>query len=72
MKLMILKLNELVKNYLLSSAYELYCSRCDKFQNDIYDQLNEIPKNIFCKYCGKDINIMKDAIIIFKVKNNSR
>lgn len=61
-------LNELVKNDLLTIAYELYCSECDKFQNDIYDSLNEIPKNICCEYCGKDIDIMKDAIIVFKVK----
>ena len=65
-------LNELVKNDLLTIAYEIYCSECDKFQNDIYDSLNEIPENISCKYCSKDINIMKDAIVVFKVKNNAR
>ncbi|MBM6820685.1 hypothetical protein [Clostridium saudiense] len=64
-------LNELVKNDLLTIAYEIYCSECDKFQNDIYDSLNEIPKNICCEYCGKDIDIMKDAIVVFKVKNNA-
>lgn len=62
-------LNELVKNDLLTIAYEIYCSECDKFQNDIYDSLNEIPENISCEYCGKDIDIMKDAIVVFKVKN---
>ena len=65
-------LNELVKNDLLTIAYEIYCSECDKFQNDIYDYLNEIPENISCEYCGKDIDIMKDAIVVFKVKNNAR
>ena len=65
-------LNELVKNDLLTIAYEIYCSECDKFQNDIYDSLNEIPKNISCEYCGKDIDTMKDAIVVFKVKNNAR
>ena len=65
-------LNELVKNDLLTIAYEIYCSECDKFQNDIYDSLYEIPENISCEYCGKDIDIMKDAIVVFKVKNNAR
>ena len=62
-------LNELVKNDLLTIAYEIYCSECDKSQNDIYDSLNEIPENIYCEHCGKDIDIMKDAIVVFKVKN---
>ena len=61
-------LNELVKNDLLTIAYEIYCSECDKFKNDIYDSLNEIPENISCEYCGKDIDIMKDVIVVFKVK----
>ena len=62
-------LNELVKNDLLTIAYKIYCSECDKFQNDIYDSLNEIPENIYCEHCGKHIDIMKDAIVVFKVKN---
>ena len=65
-------LNELVKNDLLTIAYEIYCSECDKSRNDIYDSLNEIPENIYCEHCGKHIYIMEDAIVVFKVKNNAR
>ena len=37
-------LNELVRIGVLRLAFEIYCSDCDKFQNAVYDSLNEIPK----------------------------
>lgn len=63
-------LNELVKEGVLQLAFEIYCSNCDKFQNLVYDSLNEIPKNITCEYCGHDIDFNKDIIVIYKVNRN--
>lgn len=63
-------LNELVKIGILQLAFEIYCSDCDKFQNVVYDSLNEIPKNITCEYCGYDIDFNKDIIVIYKVNKN--
>lgn len=63
-------LNELVKIGALQLAFEIYCDDCDKFQNVVYDSLNEIPKNITCEYCGHDIDFNKDIIVIYKVNKN--
>ena len=63
-------LNELVRIGVLRLAFEIYCSDCDKFQNAVYDSLNEIPKNITCEYCGHDIDFNKDIIVIYKVNRN--
>ena len=48
------------------------CNDCDKFQNNVYDSLNEIPKDITCEYCGKDIDFKKDIIVIYKVCKNEQ
>lgn len=63
-------LNVLVKYNALNLAFEIYCNECDKFQNDVYDSLNDIPNNIACEYCGKDINFNKDIIVVYKVCKN--
>lgn len=63
-------LNQLVKNNILSLAFEIYCNDCDKFQNQVYDSLNEIPKDITCEYCGRDIDFNKDIIVVYKVCKN--
>lgn len=65
-------LNQLVRYNILSLAFEIYCNECDKFQNDVYDSLNEILKNITCEYCGKDIDFNKDIIVIYKVCKNEQ
>lgn len=63
-------LNELVNVGVLQLAFEVYCNKCDKFQNTVYDSLNEIPKNTNCEYCGNDIDFNKDIIVIYKVNKN--
>lgn len=65
-------LNQLVKYNVLSLAFEIYCNECDKFQNYVYDSLNEIPKNIACEYCGKDIDFNKDIIVVYRVCKNEQ
>lgn len=60
-------LNNLVRLNILKLSFEVYCNKCDKFQNDIYDSLNEIPKNLTCEYCDKDIDFSKDIIVIYRV-----
>ena len=57
-------------NNVLSLAFEIYCSGCDKFQNEVYDSLNEIPRDINCEYCGDDIDFNKDIIVVYKVIKN--
>ncbi|MGL5068097.1 MAG: hypothetical protein ACRC6T_09830 [Sarcina sp.] len=59
-------LNVLVEKKIIKLAFEIYCD-CNKFQNDVYDSLNDIPNNLACEYCGKDIDIKKDLIVIYKV-----
>lgn len=63
-------LNQLVKNYILRLAFEVYCNKCNKFQNNIYDFLNEIPRFINCRHCEGNINFNKDIIVIYKVNEN--
>lgn len=65
-------LNYLVKYNILSLAFEIYCNDCDKFQNEVYDSLNEVPKNITCEYCGKDIDFNKDIIVVYKVHKSEQ
>ena len=65
-------LNYLVKYNILSLAFEIYCNDCDKFQNEVYDSLNEVPKNITCEYCGKDIDFNKDIIVVYRVHKSEQ
>ncbi|HCW53410.1 MAG TPA: hypothetical protein DG753_06675 [Clostridium sp.] len=65
-------LNQLVKNNILSLSFEIYCNDCDKFQNHVYDSLNEIPNDITCEYCGKNIDFNKDIIVVYKVCKNEQ
>lgn len=59
-------LNVLVAKKIIKLAFEIYCD-CNKFQNEVYDSLNEIPSDLSCEYCGRDIDIKRDLIVIYKV-----
>lgn len=57
----------LQKNGVLEVNYEVYCHACDKFQDVIFKNLSEIPDDLDCQLCRKDIDREKDLIVVFRV-----
>lgn len=55
---------------ILKYAFQVYCHKCDKFQEiPIMDSLNEFPKNL---YCDEDhqLDPLTDTILLYKVVCN--
>lgn len=52
---------------LLSTAYELYCHKCNMFQSySILDSLEDLDDYPICESCGVDLDKNKDVLVVFK------
>lgn len=61
-------LTELEKQNFLKSYYEVVCSTCNQ-SYELYEVLNQVPKELVCENCEEIINPIKTAKIVFKVIN---
>jgi hypothetical protein len=61
-------LNILLKEGILSMCFEVYCNSCEKFQNNIYDNVKDIPEDLTCEYCGHEFNRLEDSIVVYKIR----
>lgn len=59
-------LNELEKQGVLQSYYELYCSSCQKSMGTIR-LFNELPETFECELCNEELQTLKNSFLIYKV-----
>lgn len=60
-------LEELKKEKILKSYYELYCSKCSKTNGELYETFNQIPETFICENCEVELNGIENAVILYKV-----
>ncbi|WP_308640321.1 response regulator [Paenibacillus nuruki] len=51
----------------ISVYYEVYCNSCHEFTGIGYETINKIPEYSECEHCGKELNLLKDIVVIYKV-----
>lgn len=62
---------EIIKEMgIIVTNFELYCHSCSKFTGDIFETLNQIPEEIKCEECGKELDPLNDSIVVYKVVLN--
>lgn len=63
-------LNQLVDANILKLCFQLQCKHegCYEVYRYVFEEINEIPKNITCEHCGCTFDILKDTKVIFKVR----
>lgn len=61
-------LTELEKHNFLKSYYEVVCTTCNH-SYELYEVMNQIPKEIVCENCENRIEPIETAKIVFKVIN---
>lgn len=59
-------LNELEKQGILKSYYELYCNHCQKSMG-VVQVFNELPETFLCELCGLELPSLENSILIYKV-----
>ncbi len=59
-------LQELEKQGVLKSYYELYCSQCHKSMG-IVEVFNKLPDTFMCEICGDELPALQNTILIYKV-----
>lgn len=59
-------LNELEKQGILQSYYELYCSQCQKSMGTV-ELFNELPDFFECELCHTELSALENSILIYKV-----
>ena len=59
-------LNELEKQGILQSHYELYCSNCQKTMGIVH-LFNELPESFECELCHNELDTLENTFIIYKV-----
>jgi len=60
-------LNLLNKDGILDTYYEVYCPKCAKTSGEVYNTISEIPEEVYCEICNKDIVAIDSTIMIYKV-----
>ncbi|MBR9649461.1 response regulator [Clostridium tyrobutyricum] len=52
---------------ILEYNFEIYCSKCEKFQDfKILRSLNEFPEKLYCE-SGHKLDPLKDTVLIYRV-----
>ncbi len=59
-------LNEMEKQGIIQSYYELYCSQCQK-SNGVVKLFNELPETFECELCNCELPTIENAVIIYQV-----
>jgi len=60
-------LSELEVQGILKSYFEIICNECNKTEGEVYESIDDIPKDLLCEICGRPINSSKNTILIYKV-----
>lgn len=60
-------LNELEEADIVSSYFEIICSKCSKTIGNVYKGINDIPEEVDCENCGDVISGLDNAFLIYKV-----
>jgi len=59
-------LNELEKENILDSYYELYCGNCQRSTGIIIKVISEMPDIFQCEICHNEMPSLENAVMIFK------
>lgn len=52
----------------IEQCLEIYCPNCSQFTGQFFDNVQDIPDEVNCIYCGEDIEpSLKSAIVIYKI-----
>lgn len=56
----------------IKACFEIVCFACNKTTGEIYDSIAEIPSEIYCPCCERELNAMENAVLIFRVVVDDR
>lgn len=59
-------LNQMEKQGILKSYYELYCSCCQK-STGTAKVFNELPDTFFCELCNRELHTLENTVLIYQV-----
>jgi len=51
----------------LERNFEIYCSGCNKYTGAVYRTIKEVPDDLLCEECEKEINPLEDTIIVYRM-----
>lgn len=54
---------------LTTTVLKPYCEECKQFFGSWYKKIRDIRQPLECPYCGKEIDVWRDAIVVYR-KNN--
>ncbi|MDP4146189.1 MAG: hypothetical protein Q8936_17175 [Bacillota bacterium] len=64
----------LEKESIIKQVYKLYCTRCQDFSSEVFEDINELEEQEVCEVCGKELydkdNPYKYVVIYFRVIKN--
>lgn len=53
---------------ILEQWLEIYCPNCSKFTGQLFNNVQDIPDEVNCLHCGKEIkHPLKNTVVIYKV-----
>lgn len=52
---------------IVDKSFEEYCRECKKVNGKIHDSFADIPEEIYCKFCGRQLDPIDDVIVIYRV-----
>ncbi|WP_215599067.1 hypothetical protein [Bacillus mycoides] len=52
---------------IIERNFEVYCSTGKKSTGAIYRTIRDIPSDLLCEECGKEIDPMEDTIIVYRM-----
>lgn len=47
--------------------YELYCHTCNHFEGGIFETFGQIPDDIDCEGCGRNLDPLDNSIVIYRI-----
>lgn len=60
-------LNELERAGIITSYFEIICCECGKNIGNVYESINDIPKEVYCEKCDSEVSGIDNAFLIYKV-----
>ncbi|WP_179874624.1 response regulator [Bacillus toyonensis] len=60
-------LDEIEKTKIIKRNFEIYCNKCQRYTGEIYESLNDIPDNLICDTCDRELSLFNNIIVVYKV-----